>query len=975
MQAEFGRRIIENLDVGYNRYELMQRLFGARPQKTPAPLAKKPAQKAAPKPPPRRVDDTIEEVDIDDKIKARLPPPKQHYTIKPSPYYMNNREKFIGSINTFFHKYRSAITKEQKKVSCKKRGGEFSLLTHQKIINDYMNLYSPYRGLLLFHGLGSGKTCSSISIAEGFKHAKKVVVMTPASLQMNYRSELKKCGDALYKYNQFWEFVPIENDVELQMYSSALSIPRRLIKKLKLKRVNGIMLVNVKKKPNYNSLSAEEKELLDKQLDMMIENKYSFLNYNGMRPNHLRALDPDKDNPFDDKVIIVDEVHNLVSMIANKLKQPDSLSMKVYHYLMAANNARLVFLTGTPIINYPNELAILFNMLRGYIKTYSFQLVFKKPMKKKKAVVEQIIHRLTASDVVQYINRTGKLIVTRNPFGFINNYDKETYSGVELNEQGNLDHAEFVTQIDRVLKSAKIERKGIEEENHKALPDDLKTFKNYFIEKLNGNIKNAELFKKRILGLTSYFRSGSEKLMPAYSKEKDFNVVKIPMSEYQLAGYEEMRKKERKSEKRQAQKRKRAAYSDVFESSSSTYRLFSRAYCNFVFPKDIPRPFPEYDEGAEDVEEKVEYQDQITQALFALQRSKHLTKKELATYSPKFLALLGKLELPSSHLIYTQFRTMEGVGILRLIFLANGYEEFKIAKNDKKEWYVVPIDFKKPAFVLYTGTEDAEEKEIVRNIFNNAWDQVPDSIVSQLSETRVKMDNKRGQLIKCFMITSSGAEGITLKNVRHVHIVEPYWHSVRVDQVIGRARRICSHEDLPKAERKMDVFLYLMTFSAAQKKNDLSVELKLKDVSKEDGKTPLTSDEHLFVVSNIKEMINSQLLMAVKESAIDCEVFQNKKEPINCMSFGEVHSDKQSFLPSYKKEDKDTRSINKKTVKFKVGYFDVGKKRYAYNTKTMDVYDYSNFKTEGGKMVTIGNPIKIGKLTKNDDGGFTLVKK
>ena len=138
-------------------------------------------------------------------------------------------------------------------------------------------------------------------------------------------------------------------------------------------RVNGIMLVNVKKKPNYNSLSAEEKELLEKQLNMMIENKYSFLNYNGMRPNHLRALDPDKENPFDDKVIIVDEVHNFVSRIANKLKQPDSLSMKLYHYLMAANNARLVFLTGTPIINYPNELGILFNMLRGYIKTYSFR--------------------------------------------------------------------------------------------------------------------------------------------------------------------------------------------------------------------------------------------------------------------------------------------------------------------------------------------------------------------------------------------------------------------------------------------------------------------------------------------------------------------------------------------------------------------------------------------------------------------------
>ena len=43
------------------------------------------------------------------------------------------------------------------------------LLTHQKIVRDYINLYTPYRGLLLYHGLGSGKTCSSISIAEGLK--------------------------------------------------------------------------------------------------------------------------------------------------------------------------------------------------------------------------------------------------------------------------------------------------------------------------------------------------------------------------------------------------------------------------------------------------------------------------------------------------------------------------------------------------------------------------------------------------------------------------------------------------------------------------------------------------------------------------------------------------------------------------------------------------------------------------------------
>ena len=40
------------------------------------------------------------------------------------------------------------------------------------------------------------------------------------------------------------------------------------------------------------------------------------------------------------------------------------------NYILSASNCRVIFLTGTPIINYPNEIAVLFNMLRGYIKTF-----------------------------------------------------------------------------------------------------------------------------------------------------------------------------------------------------------------------------------------------------------------------------------------------------------------------------------------------------------------------------------------------------------------------------------------------------------------------------------------------------------------------------------------------------------------------------------------------------------------------------
>ena len=91
-------------------------------------------------------------------------------------------------------------------------------------MRDYINLYTPYRGLLLYHGLGSGKTCSSIAIAEGFKTKNQIMVMTPASLRVNYLEELKKCGDLLYKKNQYWEFISTKDNPKYLDTLSDLSL-------------------------------------------------------------------------------------------------------------------------------------------------------------------------------------------------------------------------------------------------------------------------------------------------------------------------------------------------------------------------------------------------------------------------------------------------------------------------------------------------------------------------------------------------------------------------------------------------------------------------------------------------------------------------------------------------------------------------------------------------------------------------------
>jgi hypothetical protein len=120
----------------------------------------------------------------------------------------------------------------------------------------------------------------------------------------------------------------------------------------------------------------------------MIDVKYTFLNYNGMRMSNLKTLSADfSKNPFSDHVVIVDEAHNLISRIVNKLKRKDSLPMRLYDMLMQAENVKIILLSGTPVINYPNEVAVIFNILRGYIKTWKIPLQITSQAKIDKKVL------------------------------------------------------------------------------------------------------------------------------------------------------------------------------------------------------------------------------------------------------------------------------------------------------------------------------------------------------------------------------------------------------------------------------------------------------------------------------------------------------------------------------------------------------------------------------------------------------------
>ena len=539
-------------------------------------------------------------------IEQRIFSKKDFIDIKVSSYFQNNREIFVNFIDGVFKPYKDNLIDDKNNISCEDLGNadeEMSLLTHQKIVRDYINLYTPYRGLLLYHGLGSGKTCSSIAIAEGFQSNKQVIIMTPAYLRMNYIQEIKKCGNVLFRKNQFWEWVDLRtNDNTLNTLSAVLGLPREYIRKQK-----GAWLVDFTKPSNFEELTNKEKNRVDAQLDEMIQNKYKFINYNGLTKKKFKTLTNNyKTNIFDNSVIIIDEVHNLISRIVNKInklsakttgsdnKFPDILALKIYELLLRAENSRVVLLTGTPLVNYPNELGILFNILRGYIKTWKFTLRFDDDKRVNIEMLKDIFNRDRTHDYIDYLASNKTLTITRNPFGFDNKVTANSgYKGVSKNDGEPTSDAEFVHKVVNILKKNNITAIELASEFrvYTALPDRLTEFAEQFVNEENGSVKNIEKFKRRIMGLPSYFRSAQEELLPMYDKIKDYHVIKIPMSDYQFRIYESARVEERQSEKPSTGK-KSIDINGLFIDPSSTYRIFSRLFCNFVMPQPPGRPTP-----------------------------------------------------------------------------------------------------------------------------------------------------------------------------------------------------------------------------------------------------------------------------------------------------------------------------------------------------------------------------------------------
>jgi superfamily II DNA or RNA helicase len=766
-----------------------------------------------------------------------------------------------------------------------------------------MQFESPYRGILLYHELGSGKSIASIAAAEGYVNRKKIVIMTPASLSQNYENELLIASKIGRDLKKTWTQIKVnKKSVDtMKELTAKYAISDKFVKK------NGLAWVPLYKgdivgadivieKIKYNTDTRYRAEL-DLSINHILRNRYTFINYNGLSEKMIKELGA---KPFDNAFIIIDEIHNFISRIVNGSR----LAKSLYIHMMNAKGTKLILLSGTPIINQPHEIATLINLVRGPINEYNIDLLKKSNVPDMNAIIQHLQDKNLYCYIDSLDSSETSMTITLIP----ENFKRVENNGTTITKDTwTFSQEELIKKIIEELNKANLVKLSVKSKviHNEALPTDKVIFNKLFIEDTGGRgddktitIKNEDLFKRRILGTISYYKtSGSDlfpKMLPAISRD-------LFMTDHQIKKYLEVRLVEIRMDDRKKLFKGKGGGDDI----GSVYRAFSRMVCNFAFPDEINRIFPNdvrvlmkkelkemvnVDSSDKDMDADMDadaakqlnkdvvaaYSEQLEVAMNKLVKQDYLEINKLRDiYSPKFAQMYEDIRAsPGSVLVYSQFRMIEGLGIFKEVLNRQGFAEINIVNNEEFGYMIDDMDifeeqYDNKRYVVFNS--DRVKTNILMNIFNGNSKALPKIIQEQLSHINLEKEQMYGKVVKAMMITQSGAEGISLKNVRRVLITEYFWNSVRIDQVIGRAVRTCSHKSLPVADQNVQVFTYLMNFTKKQLNDNPTLRSKDKEI---------TTDKHIYNIAKSKEGLVNSFLKMLKAASLDCVIQADVNHPL-----------------------------------------------------------------------------------------------
>jgi len=231
--------------------------------------------------------------------------------------------------------------------------GKFDKMLYQHFIGQYISYRTPYRSTLLYHGVGVGKTCSSITIAETLLSSQvttepTVWVIMPQSLKNSFKTEV-------FKIDGFDTLEGLSNQCTDQNYIKLLNIYKSTFNKDKRDRKDK----KEKEKDNKGNKKEGVKEYREKlkgELKALLKTRYDIFTYDRFA-KHIK--DNYNNKIVENKVIIIDEAHNIRS--TNKKVKDTYLALM--RCLEKGVNNRLILLSATPMYNEPRDILELLKLL------------------------------------------------------------------------------------------------------------------------------------------------------------------------------------------------------------------------------------------------------------------------------------------------------------------------------------------------------------------------------------------------------------------------------------------------------------------------------------------------------------------------------------------------------------------------------------------------------------------------------------
>jgi Helicase conserved C-terminal domain/Type III restriction enzyme, res subunit len=689
---------------------------------------------------------------------------------------------------------------------------EFRLTPTQIFLKHFMSPRTPYNSLLLFHGVGVGKTCSAITIAEGFPGRKALVLVNP-NLQDNFRKEVFDPSNLQQR----------ASDGQSGIDFSAV---RGCTGRSYLDRVEGKELLTA--------------EAIERRVTRLVNQKYSFM---GPRQfaNYVRKLGEGL-NPvervrakFSGMLIIVDEAHHLRTHGGGPSGE-NLVAPALRRVLQCAEDVKLLLMTATPMFNDPRDLLELVNLML---------MNDKRP-------------RIAASEVFDSSGRLtapGKKTLEEATRGYVSYMRGDSPFSFPL-RLGPSASGDTLVMSKRDFPRLDIHGNAIQ-------PADMIH-------------QNIEICGSRMSAYqASVYAAFQERLSAASlrqeeeaeeAKDDDDGVSQAADDDHDGDGDDTLdgndidgavgpnkRRGRSKNEQLKANKGERQRSAHVLQAGLEI--------CNVVFPSGVPGA-PRH--GREALLNCMDILS--TKPLRMAYRPnvpRFLAPAHLPTYAPKMHAIVQRiLSARGIVFVYSRFIWM-GLIPLALALEHAGFERLNernllhsTAADDKKS----PMS-RRGSYTILCGNPDI----------------TPDAS-RDISVVRSR-GNIDGDVVKVVLASEFATEGIDLRNVREVHILDPWYHLNKVEQIVGRACRYCSHSSLPLEKRNVTVYLHAACMSPPNKTFQMTKDNKKKMITirnNNNNTTRETLDLRAYRIASCKDAKMKDVERALMANAVDCHLTRER---------------------------------------------------------------------------------------------------